>query len=87
MTKVSMFIFFWLQGTRCDLLAFQLDIVHKLNVHNTFRRCVGWHLNVLCTFKLCPVSRVLALKFFNHSEVLDEVHLLIIVRSTQNPLQ
>ena len=87
MTKVSMFIFFCLQGTRCNLLAFQLDIVRKLNVLNMFRRCLGWFLNVLCTFKLCPVSKVLALKFFNHSEVLDEIYLLIIVRSTQNPLQ
>ena len=28
----------------------------KLNVHATFRRCLGRLLNVLCTFNLCPVS-------------------------------
>ena len=34
--------------------------LHKkrtLNIHKTFRRCRGCHLNVLCMFNLPPVSR------------------------------
>ena len=34
-----------------------LDTGHKLNVHKTFRRRPGRLLNVLCKFKLRPVSR------------------------------
>ena len=34
-----------------------LDTGPKLNVHKTFRRRPGRLLNVLCTFKLRPVSR------------------------------
>ena len=33
-----------------------VDTGRKLNVHKTLRRCPGRLLNVLCTFKLRPVS-------------------------------
>ena len=33
-----------------------VDTGHKLNVHETFRRCPGRLLNVLYTFSLRPVS-------------------------------
>ena len=34
-----------------------LDTGRKLNVHETFRRCPGLLLNVLCTFNLRIISR------------------------------
>ena len=36
----------------------------KLNVHETFRRRPGRHLNALCTFNLRPVSTKLAIYSF-----------------------
>ena len=35
---------------------FPVDTGHKVNVHKTFRRCPGRHLNVLCTLNSRPVS-------------------------------
>ena len=40
---------------------FPVDTGRKLNVHKTFRRRPGCLLNVLCAFKLHPVSARLAL--------------------------
>ena len=34
-----------------------LDTGGKLNVHKTFRRCLGRLLNILCTFNLDPMPR------------------------------
>ena len=39
-----------------DLRQYPLDTGCKLNVHKTFRRSHGRHLNVLSTFNLRPVS-------------------------------
>ena len=33
------------------------DTGHNLNVHKTFRRCLGRLLNVLCTFNLRPLPK------------------------------
>ena len=42
---------------------FPVDTGRKLNVHKTFRRCPGRHLNFLYTFNLHPVSTGLSNKF------------------------
>ena len=49
-----------------------VDTGRKLNVHKTFRRGPGRHLNVLCTFNLRPVSTVFfeQLNFFLVNQVI-----------------
>ena len=43
-----------------------LEIEIKLNAHETFRKRLGRLLNVLCTFKLCLVSRKEFRKIWNY---------------------
>ena len=52
-----------------------MDTDRKLNIHKTFRRRPGRHLNVLCTFNLRPVSTgvfltITALKTFENSFII-----------------
>ena len=39
-----------------NIIQFPVEAGRKLNVHKAFRRPPGCFLNVLCTFKLRPVS-------------------------------
>ena len=43
-----------------------LEIEIKLNAHETFRKRLGRLLNILCTFKLCLVSRKEFRKIWNY---------------------
>ena len=56
-----------------------LDTGHTLNVHKTFRRCLGRLPNInLCTLNLCPVSRGRNVKFVKFARIPDQKILKIV---------
>ena len=64
---------FSLKVTTCydflSLMTIPVDAGRKLNIHKTFRRRPGRLLNVLCTFKLRPVSTGILLQVLSRLQV------------------
>ena len=59
--ELNVFYFFFssiheFSYTQKQSVLFPVDTGCKLNIHKTFKRCLGPLLNVLCTFNLRPVS-------------------------------